>query len=231
MLPFFFDPTYILVIIGVIISLAASAHVNNTFRRYDQIRSLNHVTGAEAAAQILEAEGIKDVTIREISGHLTDNYDSANKILSLSESTYRSASIAAVGVAAHEVGHALQHHRNYVPLKIRTGIFPLVNLGSKLSLPLILIGVLLSWNQTLINIGIWAFALVLLFQVVTLPVEFNASQRALDILSTDGLLTIDEVPQVKQVLTAAALTYVAAVLATVLQLLRLVLLFGGNDRN
>ena len=231
MLPFFFDPTYILVIIGVIISLAASAHVNNTFRRYDQIRSLNHVTGAEAAAQILEAEGIKDVTIREISGHLTDNYDSANKVLSLSESTYRSASIAAVGVAAHEVGHALQHHRNYVPLKIRTGIFPLVNLGSKLSLPLILIGVLLSWNQTLINIGIWAFALVLLFQVVTLPVEFNASQRALDILSTDGLLTIDEVPQVKQVLTAAALTYVAAVLATVLQLLRLVLLFGGNDRN
>lgn len=231
MLPFFFDPTYVLVIVGVIISLAASAHVNNTFRRYDQIKSLNQVTGAQVAAQILAAEGIKDVTIREIPGHLTDNYDSANKVLSLSASTYRSASIAAVGVAAHEVGHALQHHHNYVPLKIRTGIFPLVNLGSKLSLPLILIGVLLSWNQTLINIGIWAFALVLLFQVVTLPVEFNASQRALDILSTDGLLTIDEVPQVKQVLTAAALTYVAAVLATVLQLLRLVLLFGGNDRN
>ncbi|WP_261806715.1 zinc metallopeptidase [Lapidilactobacillus luobeiensis] len=229
---FFFDPTYILVILGLVITGIAAARVNSTFRHFDQIHSSQNLTGAEAAAQILASEGITDVTIQQINGNLTDNYNSGNRTLSLSQSTYNSTSVAAIGVAAHEVGHALQHHQNYLPLKIRSGIFPLVNIGSTISLPLIIIGVLFSWNQTLINIGIWAFALVLIFQVVTLPVEFNASARALKILSTDGLLTSEEVPMVRQVLTAAALTYVAAVLSSLLQLLRLVLLFGGrNDRD
>ncbi|MFC6314606.1 zinc metallopeptidase [Lapidilactobacillus achengensis] len=228
---FFFDPTYIFVIVGLIITGIASARVNSTFRKFDQVHSQNNLTGAEAAAQILAASGITDVTIQEVQGHLTDNYNSGNRTLSLSQATYNSTSVAAIGVAAHEVGHALQHHQNYVPLRIRTGIFPLVNLGSTISLPLIIIGVLFSWNQTLINIGIWAFALVLIFQLVTLPVEFNASARALKILSSDGLLTSDEVPMVRQVLTAAAMTYVAAVLSSLLQLLRLVLLFGGRDRD
>lgn len=229
---YYFDPTFILVIVGIIISGIASARVNSTFRRYDRVQSENHLSGAQAAAQILAAEGITDVTIREVRGNLTDNYNSGNKTLSLSESTYNSTSVAAIGVAAHEVGHALQHHQGYLPLRVRSGIFPLVNLGSTLSFPLILVGMLMSWNQTLINVGIWCFALVLVFQLVTLPVEFNASGRALNILSHDGLLTTDEVPMVRQVLSAAAMTYVAAVLSSLLQLLRLVLLFGGNrDRN
>lgn len=229
---FFFDPTFILVIAGLVISMIASAHVNSTFRRYDEVRSASGITGAQAAQAILDGAGITDVRIQQVAGNLTDNYNSGNLTLSLSESTYTSTSVAAIGVAAHEVGHAIQHHTGYLPLKIRTGIFPLVNIGSNLSFPIILIGVLLSWNQTLINIGIWAFALVLIFQLVTLPVEFNASARALNILRNDGLLTSEEVPMVKSVLTAAALTYVAAVLSTFLQLLRLVLLFGGgNDRD
>ncbi|MCH4057864.1 zinc metallopeptidase [Lapidilactobacillus gannanensis] len=228
MMFFYFDPTFILVIIGIIITGIASAKVNGTFRKYDQIQSENHLSGAQAAAQILAAEGITDVTIREVSGHLTDNYNSGNKTLSLSEATYQSTSVAAIGVAAHEVGHALQHHQGYLPLRIRSGIFPLVNIGSTISFPLIIVGMLLSWNQTLINIGIWCFALVLIFQLVTLPVEFNASGRALRILSQDGLLTANEVPMVRQVLSAAAMTYVAAVLSSLLQLLRLVILFGGN---
>lgn len=229
---FFFDPTFILVIAGLVISMIASAHVNSTFRHYDEVRSTSGITGAQAAQAILDGAGITDVRIQQVAGNLTDNYNSCDLTLSLSESTYNSTSVAAIGVAAHEVGHAIQHHTGYLPLKIRTGIFPLVNIGSNLSFPIILIGVLLSWNQTLINIGIWAFALVLIFQLVTLPVEFNASARALNILRNDGLLTSDEVPMVKSVLTAAALTYVAAVLSTFLQLLRLVLLFGGgNDRD
>ncbi len=224
----FFDPTFILVIAGLVISMIASAHVNSTFRRYDEVQSNSGITGAQAAQAILDNAGITDVRIQKVAGNLTDNYNSSNLTLSLSEATYNSTSVAAIGVAAHEVGHALQHHTGYVPLKIRTGIFPLVNIGSNLSFPMILIGVLLSWNQTLINIGIWAFALVLIFQLVTLPVEFNASARALNILKSDNLLTVDEVPMVRLVLTAAALTYVAAVLSTFLQLLRLVLLFGGG---
>ncbi|MFD1465260.1 zinc metallopeptidase [Lapidilactobacillus mulanensis] len=232
MFPFFFDPTYILVIAGLVISMIASARVNATFKKYDAVQSDNHLTGAAAAQAILEESGIDDVEIRKISGNLTDNYDSSNRVLSLSEATYDSTSVAAIGVAAHEVGHALQHHSGYVPLKIRSGIFPLVHFGSNLAFPIIIAGVLLSWNQTLINVGIWAFALVLIFQLVTLPVEFNASGRALRILSQDGLLTEQEVPLVKKVLGAAAMTYVAAVLSSFLQLLRLVLLFGGgNDRD
>ncbi|ENZ5620480.1 zinc metallopeptidase [Enterococcus faecalis] len=232
MMPFYFgiDPTYILVIIGIAISGAASAYVNSTFRKYDQVRSSKHVTGTQAAQYILQKEQINDVGVQQIAGDLTDNYNSGNKMLSLSEATAQSTSVAAIGVAAHECGHAVQDHTNYVPLRLRAAIVPVANIGSTISFPLILLGVLFSWNQTLINIGILAFSLALIFQLVTLPVEFNASRRALSILSEGGLLTGEEVPMARKVLFAAALTYVAAALSTFLQLLRLVILFGGNNR-
>lgn len=232
MMPFYaiFDPTYILVIVGLLISMAASAYVNSTFKKYDKIQSRNNVTGTNAAQYILKKEQINDVGVQQIAGDLTDNYNSGNKILSLSEATAQSTSVAAIGVAAHECGHAVQDHTGYSPLKIRTAIVPVANFGSALSFPIILVGVLFSWNQTLINIGILAFSLALLFQLVTLPVEFNASRRALKILSDGNILTEEEVPMARKVLFAAALTYVAAALATFLQLLRLIILFGGNNR-
>ncbi|WP_417632185.1 zinc metallopeptidase [Enterococcus faecalis] len=232
MMPFYFgiDPTYILVIIGIAISGAASAYVNSTFRKYDQVRSSKHVTGTQATQYILQKEQINDVGVQQIAGDLTDNYNSGNKMLSLSEATAQSTSVAAIGVAAHECGHAVQDHTNYVPLRLRAPIVPVANIGSTISFPLILIGVLFSWNQTLINIGILAFSLALIFQLVTLPVEFNASRRALSILSEGGLLTEEEVPMARKVLFATALTYVATALSTFLQLLRLVILFGGNNR-
>ncbi|WP_417630221.1 zinc metallopeptidase [Enterococcus faecalis] len=232
MMPFYFgiDPTYILVIIGIAISGAASAYVNSTFRKYDQVRSSKHVTGTQATQYILQKEQINDVGVQQIAGDLTDNYNSGNKMLSLSEATAQSTSVAAIGVAAHECGHAVQDHTNYVPLRLRATIVPVANIGSTISFPLILIGVLFSWNQTLINIGILAFSLALIFQLVTLPVEFNASRRALSILSEGGLLTEEEVPMARKVLFATALTYVAMALSTFLQLLRLVILFGGNNR-
>ncbi|WP_125979687.1 zinc metallopeptidase [Loigolactobacillus iwatensis] len=228
MFPFFWDPTYFLVIIGLIISMAASSYVNRTFKRYDQYRSQSGVTGTDAANYILQQSGINDVGVQKISGNLTDNYNGKTKVLSLSEATADSTSVAAIGVAAHECGHAVQDKKNYWPMRIRTAIVPLANIGSTAAFPIILIGVLLSWNQTLINLGIAAFSLALLFQLVTLPVEFNASHRALTILSEGGVLSGEEVPMVRKVLTAAALTYVAAALSTFLQLLRLVLMFGGN---
>ena len=202
MMPFYFgiDPTYILVIIGIAISGAASAYVNSTFRKYDQVRSSKHVTGTQAAQYILQKEQINDVGVQQIAGDLTDNYNSGNKMLSLSEATAQSTSVAAIGVAAHECGHAVQDHTNYVPLRLRAAIVPVANIGSTISFPLILIGVLFSWNQTLINIGILAFSLALIFQLVTLPVEFNASRRALSILSEGGLLTEEEVPMARKVL-------------------------------
>ncbi|MBP1048369.1 zinc metallopeptidase [Enterococcus sp. BWM-S5] len=226
----FLDPTYLLVILGLVISMAASAYVNSTFKKYDQVKSKNNVTGTRAAQFILQSENIRDVGVQPISGHLTDNYNSGNKILSLSEATARSTSVAAIGVAAHECGHAVQDHKSYIPLKLRSAIVPVANFGSMLSFPMIMIGVLLSWNQTLINIGILAFSLALLFQLVTLPVEFNASRRALKILGEGDLLTAEELPMARKVLFAAALTYVAAALSTFLQLLRLIILFGGNNR-
>ncbi|MBO0445469.1 peptidase [Enterococcus ureilyticus] len=231
-MPFYamFDPTYILVIVGLLISMAASAYVNSTFKKYDKIQSRNKVTGTKAAQYILQKERINDVGVQQINGNLTDNYNSGNKTLSLSEATAQSTSVAAIGVAAHECGHAVQDHTGYSPLKIRAAIVPVANFGSALSFPIILIGVLFSWNQTLINIGIFAFSLALLFQLVTLPVEFNASRRALKILSDGNILTEEEVPMARKVLFAAALTYVAAALATFLQLLRLIILFGGNNR-
>ncbi len=208
--------------------MAASGYVKSTYAKYDRYRAQSGVTGTSAAEYILQQSGINDVTVHPIAGDLTDNYNGGNKTLNLSESTANSSSVAAVGVAAHECGHAVQDANNYLPMRLRTAIVPIANLGSTVSFPLILVGVLMGMNQTLIHLGILLFSLALLFQLVTLPVEFNASHRALRILSDGGLLSADEVPMVRRVLTAAALTYVAAALATFLQLLRLIILFGGN---
>lgn len=225
---YYFDPTYILVIIGVIISLLASAKVKSTFAKYSNVRSMSGLTGAQAAERILRNAGIFDVSVQRISGHLTDHYDPKNKVLRLSDSVFGNTSVSAIGVAAHECGHAIQHNKEYAPLKIRTALVPVANIGATLSWPLILIGVLFSWSQILITLGIVLFCAAVLFQIVTLPVEFNASNRAVKILASTGILSDREVSQTKQVLGAAALTYVAAAAASILQLLRLIILFGGN---
>ena len=227
----FLDPTFLLVIAGLVISGLASAYVNSTFRKYDEFRSSKGVTGTQAAEYILRSQGITDVGVQQNAGNLTDNYNSGNKLLSLSEATAQSTSVAAIGVAAHECGHAVQDAKNYFPLKLRAAIVPVANIGSTLSFPLIMLGVIMSWNQTLINVGILAFSLALVFQLVTLPVEFDASRRALSILREGNMLAEDELAAARKVLMAAALTYVAAALATFLQLLRLVLLFGNRSRD
>lgn len=229
---FYFDPTYILIIIGVILCSVASAHVNSTFRKYSKVASNSGMTGAEAAARILESQGIYDVTIQHIGGELTDNYNPRSKVLSLSDSTYRSISVAAIGVAAHECGHAIQHHKGYAPIAVRNALVPFANWGSRLSWILIIAGILFfgqGTGQTLINIGIFAFSLAVLFQIVTLPVEFNASNRAISVLENTGIFGNIELKYTKKVLGAAALTYVAATASSLLQLMRLVLLFGGRN--
>ena len=225
-----YDWTYLLVIIGALLSIFASMRVNSTFNKYAKVRSMTGMTGAEAAQRILQYNGIYDVRIQQVSGTLTDHYDPRNKTLNLSDATYASASVAAVGVAAHECGHAIQHNVGYGPLKLRSTLVPAANIGSKLGIPIILLGILLSYNSVLIQIGIWVFALAVLFQVVTLPVEFNASSRAVQALDQMGILAGQEVSQCRKVLSAAALTYVAAAASAILQLLRLVILFGGNRR-
>lgn len=227
----YFDPTYILVIIGVILSLAASARVRTTFAKYSRIRSHSGLTGAEAAERILHRAGIYDVSIERVQGQLTDHYDPRRKVLRLSDSVYDSNSISAIGVAAHECGHAIQHQNAYGPLKIRGALVPVANFGSAIAWPLILIGLFLTGSQILIDIGIILFSTAVLFQLVTLPVEFNASRRAVGKLGELGILHYEELNQSKKVLNAASLTYVAAAAATILQLLRLILLFGGRRRD
>lgn len=224
------DPTYFLVLIGMVVCLGASALVHATMGKYGKVRNSTGITGGEAARRILNNEGLYSVQVECLQQDSGDHYDPKSQTVRLSYSNYHSASVTAVSVAAHECGHAIQHDREYAFLNFRTALVPVVNIGSRLGLPLILLGVLLSWNQTLIQIGIWAFALSLLFQVVTLPVEFNASARAVDKIYQYGLLNSQETSGSKKVLTAAALTYVAAVAASALQLLRLVLLFGGGRR-
>lgn len=227
---FYFDPTYILVVIGALICLVASAKVKSTFNRYDRVRSMSGMTGAQAAERILNSAGIYDVSIQHISGNLTDHYDPRNKVLSLSDSTYSSTSVAAVGVAAHECGHAIQHQTNYVPLNLRSAIVPVANFGSTIAWPLILIGLFFT-SQTgtfLIDLGIICFSMAVLFQLITLPVEFNASNRAVKILESTGILGHEELQGTKKVLGAAALTYVAGAASAILQLLRLIILFGGR---
>ena len=225
---YYFDPTYILVVVGAVICLIASARVNTTFNKYNRVRSMSGMTGAQAAEHILHTAGIYDVSVQHISGNLTDHYDPRNKVLRLSDSTYGSSSVAAVGVAAHECGHAIQHQKDYAPLSIRSAIVPLANFGSFLAWPLIVIGLFItsSTGSLLINIGILCFSLAVLFQLVTLPVEFNASSRAVRILGETGILAQEELKGTKKVLKAAALTYVAGAAASILQLLRLVLLAG-----
>lgn len=229
---YYFDPTYILVLIGVVISMIASARVKSTFQKYSRVRSRTNMTGAQAAQRVLNSAGIHDVTIRHVSGNLTDHYDPRNKTLNLSDPVYGSASVAAIGVAAHECGHAIQHQQGYSPLSLRSALVPVANFGSAISWPLIIAGVIFGGaGSTLCKIGILLFSAAVLFQLVTLPVEFNASFRAVRILGETGILGEQELPYTKKVLKAAALTYVAGAAAAILQLLRLLILFGGRDNS
>ncbi len=229
----YYDPTYILVLVGAVICLLASARVKTTFHKYSKMRTLQGLTGAQAAERVLHGAGIYDVRIEHVSGDLTDHYDPRSKVLRLSDTVYGQATVAAVGVAAHECGHAIQHAKGYAPLKLRSSLVPVANIGSMLAWPLILIGLLFnnesSW--TLIQIGIIAFSAAVLFQLVTLPVEFNASNRAIRILADTGMMQGEEIKSAKKVLSAAALTYVASAAAAILQLLRLILLTGGRRNN
>ena len=229
---FYFDPSYVLILIGLLLSMAASAKVNSTYARYARVGARCGMTGAEAAKRLLNSQGIYDVTVRRVPGKLTDHYDPRNKTVNLSESVYGSTSIAAIGVAAHECGHAMQDAGGYVPLRVRGALVPVANFGAQISWPLILIGILFSSGSSsmLITLGILMFSLSVLFQLVTLPVEFNASSRAVNLLDRTGILAGQEGGQTRQVLSAAALTYVAAAAPSILQLLRLLYLFGGNRR-
>lgn len=228
--PMYFDPTYFLVLIGVIICLAASAKMKSTFNRYSRVRSHSGMTGRQAAEEILRRAGIYDVRIEHISGSLTDHYDPRSKVLRLSDTVYNQTSVAAMGVAAHECGHAIQHQTGYVPLSIRGALVPVVNLGSTIAWPLIIIGMFINSRSSLlfINLGILAFSLAVLFQIVTLPVEFNASGRAIKILGESGMLYPEEVSAIRKVLKAAALTYVAGAASAILQLLRILILTGNR---
>ena len=228
---YYYDPTYMLIIISALISLFAQFLVNSRFSKYSRVRSRSGMTGAQAAERILQSLGIYDVAIQRVSGKLTDHYDPRNKTLNLSDAVYASTSVAAVGVAAHECGHAIQHARGYAPLSFRSALVPVANIGSQLSSLFIILGIFFGGSHTLIMIGILMFSAAVLFQLVTLPVEFNASGRALKLLSETGILQKDEVSDTRKVLSAAALTYVAAAATAVLQLLRLLRLFGGNDRD
>ena len=228
---YYYDPTYMLIVISALISLFAQFLVNSRFSKYSRVRSRSGMTGAQAAERILQSQGIYDVAIQRVSGKLTDHYDPRNKTLNLSDAVYASTSVAAVGVAAHECGHAIQHARGYAPLSFRSALVPVANIGSQLSWLFIILGIFFGGSHTLIMSGILMFSAAVLFQLVTLPVEFNASGRALKLLSETGILQKDEVSDTRKVLSAAALTYVAAATTAVLQLLRLLRLFGGNDRD
>ena len=228
--PMFYDPTYILVMIGVVICLLASAKMNSTFSKYSRVRSHSGMTGKEAAEALLHREGIYDVRVEYVAGNLTDHYDPRSKVLRLSDATYQQTSVAAIGVAAHECGHAIQHARGYAPLSIRSALVPVANFGSSIAWPLIIIGLIMNsqTSQLFLNLGVIAFSMAVLFQIVTLPVEFNASRRALKILGNTGMLYPDEVRETRKVLTAAALTYVAGAASALLQLLRLIMI--SNSR-
>ena len=221
-----FDGTYVLIILAFFVFLLVSAKMNATFSKYSKVRSYCGMTGAQAAQRILSSAGIYDVRIEHVSGKLTDHYDPSNKVLRLSDAVYGNTSIAAIGVAAHECGHAVQHARNYVPLSVRSAIVPVANFGSQLSWPLFLAGLIFSFRP-LLMIGILLFCAALLFQIVTLPVEFNASARALRMLDETGIMGRQEIRGTKKVLRAAAMTYVAAVIGSLLQLLRLLILSGA----
>jgi Zn-dependent membrane protease YugP len=223
-----FDKTYLLVLIAAVFSLWASARVNSTYNKYAKVRSMQGLTGAEAAQRILYYAGLQTVRVEHVSGNLTDHYHPKSKVLRLSDTTYGSASVAAIGVAAHECGHAMQHAQGYGPLKLRSTLVPVANFGSRIAWPLIFIGLVIG-GSSLLNLGIFAFSLAVLFQLITLPVEFNASRRAVQVLGSTGMLCGDELQATRKVLTAAALTYIASAASAILQLLRLVLLFGRRN--
>lgn len=225
-----FDSGYLLVLIAAIISMIASANVNSTFKKYQSKLTARNITAEQAARRILDANGLNNVRIESVSGNLTDHYDPRTNVIRLSDSVRTSTSVAAVGVAAHEAGHAVQHAVGYLPIKLRNTLVPVANIGSMAGPYLIIIGILIS-GSLLINLGIWFFAAAVLFQLVTLPVEFNASGRAIKILANDGYIESDEVPAVKKVLGAAAMTYVAAAAVSVANLLRFIMLAGGRRRD
>ena len=231
-----FDWTYLVLVLPcVLLSLWASSNVNNTFKKYSKQYSVRRLTGAEAAQRVLSANGVHGVRIERVSGNLTDHYDPKTNVIRLSDSVYANTSTAAIGVACHEAGHAVQYAENYGPIKIRAAIIPLTNFGSKIAMPLILAGVLMtflgSFSDTLVYLGIAAFSLSLVFQLVTLPVEFNASRRAMRAIEDANILTSEEQRGARKTLKAAALTYVAATAVALAQLLRLILMFGGRRRN
>ena len=224
-----FDPTYILVLLGAAVAMMASAKLSSTYSRYSSVRASSGLTGAQVAQTILRANGIYDVTVEPISGKLTDNYDPGKRVLHLSDAVYNRTDIAALGVAAHECGHALQHHSSYALLNLRSALVPVANIGAQISWPLFLIGLMMG-GDTLCRVGIMAFALAVLFQLVTLPVEYDASNRAQMQLAALGIIKDDEKKAVKSVLGAAALTYVAGTLSSILQLLRLVAINNRRRR-
>lgn len=230
---YYWDPTYILVVIGAVICMIASARVKGTFNKYSQLRSMSGMNGAQVAQRVLQAAGIYDVQVRHVSGSLTDHYDPRTKTVNLSDPVYNATSVAALGVAAHECGHAIQHAKSYVPLSIRSALVPIANFGSMLAWPVILIGLLFNTRSSglIIDIGILLFSAAVLFQLVTLPVEFDASRRALVMLRTQGILADDELRYTRRVLKSAALTYVASAAAAILQLLRIILITNGRRRD
>ncbi len=231
----YFDWTYLVIVLPcILLSLWASSNVNSTFNRYSKQFSLRRITGAQAAQRVLSANGVTGVRIERVSGNLTDHFDPKTNVIRLSDSVYGATSTAAIGVACHEAGHAVQYARNYAPIKLRAAIIPVTNFGSKLAMPLILLGILLSAfmdaSYTLVYLGIACFGLSLVFQLITLPVEFNASRRAMQAIDESNLLTEEEQKGARKTLTAAALTYVAATAVALAQLLRLIVIFGGRRR-
>lgn len=226
----YFDSTYLIVLPAIIFALIAQIMVKTTFSKYSSESNEHGYTAKEVARKILDENGLYNVSIEYISGNLTDHYDPSANVIRLSDSVYNSTSVAAIGVAAHEVGHAIQHAQGYTPIKIRQAIIPITQIGSSLAVPLVLVGILFSAFQWLIPVGIFLYAGVVLFQAVTLPVEFNASGRALKTLDENVILYKDEVRMAKKVLTAAAMTYVAAMFSSLMSLLRLILLSNRGRR-
>ncbi len=226
----FYSASYLLVIIGAVICMIASARVKSTYRKYAKVMSASGLTGAQAAEMILRRNGVLGVTVQHVAGELTDHYDPARGVVNLSDATYNSTSVAAIGVAAHECGHVMQHQTEYLPLKIRTALVPVANIGSNVGIWIVMLGLILGLNDTLAMIGIYLFSFGVLFQLVTLPVEFDASRRALVMLQDYGILGQTEVQGSRSVLSAAAMTYVASAAASVLQLLRLLMIVNGGRR-
>lgn len=223
-----FDYTYLVFVLpALLIALVAQIKVKTTFHKYAKVMNARGLSGAEVAAKILSSNGVLDVSVQRVSGNLTDHFDPTARVIRLSQSVYDSHSVAAVGVAAHEAGHALQYAEDYFPIRLRAAIIPVTKVGSALSWPLIILGLVFSFGL-LVNLGIILFSVVTLFQLVTLPVEFNASRRALNILQQQGILAPEELGGARKVLTAAAMTYVAALLVSVMQLLRLIALFSNR---